>query len=50
MIGNNVNGFTVDPTGYAQIYLDPNTTYDFVLCSPSNTVLNRGTNNVVVGC
>lgn len=51
VIGNNVNGFTVDPTGYAQIYLDPNTTYDFVLCAnPSNTALNQGTNNVVVGC
>ena len=51
VIGNNVTGFTVDPTGYAQIYLDPYTTYDFVLCSnPSNTVLNQGTNNVVIGC
>lgn len=51
VIGNNVSGFTVDPTGYAQIYLDPYTTYDFVLCSnPSNTVLNQGTNNVVIGC
>jgi len=51
VIGNNVSGFTVDPTGYAQIYLDPYTTYDFVLCSnPSNTVLNQGTNNFVIGC
>jgi hypothetical protein len=51
VIGNNVSGFTVDPTGYAQIYLDPNTTHDFVLCSnPSNTTLNQGTNNVVIGC
>jgi hypothetical protein len=51
VIGNNVSGFTVDPTGYAQIYLDPYTTYDVVLCSnPSNTVLNQGTNNVVIGC
>jgi len=51
VIGNNVSGFTVDPTGYAQIYLDPYTTYDFVLCSnPSNTVLNQGTNNIVIGC
>lgn len=51
VIGNNVSDFSVDPTGYAQIYLDLYTTYDFVLCSnPSNTVLNQGTNNVVIGC
>jgi len=51
VIGNNVSGFSVDPTGYAQVYLDPYTTYDFVLCSnPSNTVLNQGTNSVVIGC
>jgi hypothetical protein len=51
VIGNNVNGFTVDPSGYAQIYLDPETTNDVVLCSSgSNTVLNQGTGNVVIGC
>jgi hypothetical protein len=51
VIGNNVKGFTVDPTGYAQIYLDPNTTHDFVACSkPHDTVLNQGSNNGVVGC
>jgi hypothetical protein len=51
VIGNNVSGFTVDPTGFAQIYLDPSTTYDFVLCAnPSNTSLNQGTNNAVLGC
>ena len=37
VIGNNVSGFSVDPTGYAQIYLDPYTTYDFVLCSNPST-------------
>lgn len=52
VIGNNVSGFTVDPTvGYAQIYLDPYTTQDLVVCAqPSNTVLNTGTNNLVIGC
>ena len=52
VIGNNVSGFTVDPTvGFAQIYLDPYTTQDLVVCAqPSNTVLNQGTNNVVIGC
>jgi hypothetical protein len=51
VIDNDVSGFTVDPTGLAQIFLDPYTTYDFVLCSnSSNTVLNQGTNNLVIGC
>jgi hypothetical protein len=50
--GNHVGGFTVDGTvGLAQIYLDPSTTYDLVVCAkPSNTVLNQGTNNTIVGC
>jgi len=51
VIGNNVSDFTVDPTGLAQIFLDPYTTYDFVLCSnSSNTVLNQGTDNIIIGC
>jgi len=51
VMGNNVNGFTVGPAGFAQIYLDPETTDDLVLCSSrSNTVLDQGTNNVVIGC
>jgi hypothetical protein len=51
VIGNNVSGFTVDPTGYAQIYLDPSTTRDLVVCAePSDTVLNQGTDNMVIGC
>ncbi len=52
VISNNVGGFTVDSTvGNAQIYLDPNTTQDLVVCeSPSTTVLNQGTNNTVIGC
>jgi hypothetical protein len=49
--GNSVNGFTVDPKGFAQIYLDPLTTRDLVVCAaPSNTVLNQGTKNIVTGC
>ena len=49
---NNVSGFTVDSTsGLAQIYLDPSTTYDLVVCTErSNTVLNQGTNNAIIGC
>lgn len=51
VIGNRVNGFTVDPTGFAQIYLDPSTTRDLVVCAvPGNTVLNQGINNIVIGC
>lgn len=52
VIGNNVSGFTPDPTvGNAQIYLDPSTTHDLVVCAERNdTVLNQGTNNIVFGC
>lgn len=52
VIGNNVGGYTPDPTvGLAQIYLDPTTTRDFVVCAePSDTVLNQGTNNIVIRC
>ena len=52
VINNNVSGFTVDGTvGLAQIYLDPSTTYDLVVCAErSDTVLNQGTNNTVIGC
>ena len=51
VINNNVSGFTVDPSGYAEIYLDPSTTYDLVVCAnPSTTVLNQGSNNLVLGC
>jgi hypothetical protein len=50
-VGNNVSGFTVDPTGYAQIYLDPSTNHDLVVCADrSDAVLNQGTNNFVIGC
>jgi hypothetical protein len=50
--GNHVGGFTVDGTvGLAQIYLDPATSYDLVVCSNSkNTVLDQGTMNKVIGC
>jgi hypothetical protein len=52
VIGNNVSGFTPDPSvGLAQIYLDPSTTQDLIVCAePNDTVLNQGTNNVVIGC
>ena len=52
VVGNNVSDFTVDSSvGFAQIYLDPNTTQDLVVCeSPNTTVLNQGTNNTVIGC
>ncbi len=52
VIGNNVGGFTVDSTaGNAQIYLDASTRRDLAVCAdPSDTALNQGTNNVVIGC
>ena len=52
VVNNNVKGFTVDSTsGLAQIYLDPSTTYDLVVCTErSNTVLNQRTNNAIIGC
>jgi hypothetical protein len=52
VINNNVSGFTVDGTlGNAQIYLDPSTTHDLVVCAErSDTVLNQGTNNTIIGC
>ena len=52
LINNNVSGFTVDSTeGNAQIYLDPSTTHDLVVCAErSDTVLNQGTNNTIIGC
>ena len=52
VIGNNVTGFSVDSTyGLAQIYLDPSTTYDLVVCAErSDAVLNQGINNTIIGC
>jgi parallel beta-helix repeat protein len=52
VIHNNVSDFTPDAIfGNAQIFLDPGTSHDLVVCAePSNTVLNQGTNNVVIGC
>jgi hypothetical protein len=48
---NNVSGFTVDSTGFAQIFLDPSTTNDLVVCAErSDIVLNQGTNNTLIGC
>ena len=51
VIGNNVSAFTVDSTGYAQIYLNSLTTDDLVVCAErTDTVLNQGTNNTIIGC
>lgn len=51
VINNNVSAFTVDSTGFAQIYLDPSTTNDVVVCAErSDTALNQGTNNIIIGC
>jgi hypothetical protein len=52
VIGNNLSGFTPDTSvGLADIYIDPSTTHDLVVCSDSSdTVLNQGSNNLVVGC
>jgi hypothetical protein len=52
VINNNVTGFTVDSSvGRAQIYLDPSTTRDLVVCAERNdTVLNQGTGNAVINC
>jgi hypothetical protein len=50
---NNVSGFTPDSStgSTAQIYLDSGTNRNLVVCAEStDTVLNQGTNNVVVGC
>ena len=52
VILNNVSGYTPDASfGIAQIYLDPGTSRDHVVCAEStDTVLNQGTHNFVVGC
>ncbi len=52
VVHNNVTGFTVDSSvGNAQIYLDPSTSQDLVVCAePSDSVLNQGINNTVIGC
>jgi hypothetical protein len=51
VIGNNVSDFTVDPTGLAQISLDPSTTHDLIVCSSAtDTILNQGTDNNIIRC
>ena len=52
VIHDNVSGFAPDTTegSIAQIYLEPGR-HDLVVCAEStDTVLNQGDNNVVVGC
>jgi len=50
--GNNVSGLIPDPSfGLAQIVLDPYTTKNLVVClRRTDTVLDQGTNNTVIGC
>ncbi len=52
VIGNNVSNFALEPSGgLGQIYLNPGTSQDLVVCSgATDTVVDLGTNNVVVGC
>jgi hypothetical protein len=50
VIGNDVGGFVADPGfGLAQVYLDPATSHDLVVCSnPLDTVLDEGSNNRII--
>jgi hypothetical protein len=52
LLGNDLSGYTPDSTaGLADIYLDPSTSHDLVVCAQSSdSVLNLGTKNVVIGC
>jgi hypothetical protein len=51
IIQNNVSGYTPDATVGAQIYLDAGTSRDVVVCAEStDTVLNQGTHNLILGC
>lgn len=52
IINNDISPVTVDSTvGKAQLFLNPRTSQNFVLCAtPSDTVLNQGTQNIVVRC
>jgi len=50
---NHLSDFAPDPStgSTARIYLDPTTSHDLIVCAEStDTVLNQGTNNVVIGC
>ena len=52
VIANDVSGLTTDPdVGFAQIYLDPESVDNHVVCGgPGVTVLDQGTGNKVSGC
>ena len=53
IINNGVSTVTIDGSvgNGAEIFLDPGTSQDFVLCAtPSDTVRNQGTGNIVVRC
>ncbi len=51
VFGNHIRNFYADPSdGLAQIYLDPATNHNLVVCaSPLDTVLDQGTKNLVIG-
>jgi hypothetical protein len=50
--GNSVSGLKADPSvGLAQYYLDPYTSQNLLVCTrPSDTALDQGTRNTVLGC
>lgn len=53
MINNGVSSVTIDSSvgNGAEIFLDPGTSQDYVLCATrSDTVLNQGTDNIIVRC
>jgi len=57
VIANNVSGLTVDPSGYAQIFLSPfadqgaATANNLVVClHRTDQVVDQGTGNKVIGC
>lgn len=51
VVGNNVSDFSVDPSGLAQVFLDPSSTQDLVVClDRSDQVLNQGSKNLIVAC
>jgi Periplasmic copper-binding protein (NosD) len=52
VVSNKVDDVTLDPTsGLAQIYLDPTSSFNLVVCaSPDDTVIDKGTMNKVIGC